>query len=189
MGHTETVRRLLQSGADPNIVGGECGTALLAASTKGYINIVRLLLDNGADVNLANVEARYNPLKWAMFEDKLETFKLLLEKGANVNSSAGAFGTVIVEASFHGKVEFVKLLLEHGADLNANGEYGTALRAARKAHYLDIPGKAVVVQMLLEHGAVDVGPDPQKMANMIKRMIERDEKLLEEWLIKKQPVN
>ncbi|KAK4117923.1 hypothetical protein N657DRAFT_584570, partial [Parathielavia appendiculata] len=44
-------RLLLDNGADVNAQGGQYGTALQAAASKGEMEIVRLLLDNGADVN------------------------------------------------------------------------------------------------------------------------------------------
>ncbi len=50
-GCVETVRLLLDSGADMNAPGGYEGPALLAAAFRGHVECVRLLLDRGADVN------------------------------------------------------------------------------------------------------------------------------------------
>ncbi|KFY05580.1 hypothetical protein V492_08436 [Pseudogymnoascus sp. VKM F-4246] len=50
-GHEQTVRLLLDKGADVNAEGGRYGRALQAASAKGHEQIVRLLLNKGANVN------------------------------------------------------------------------------------------------------------------------------------------
>jgi len=53
--HTEIVKMLLDSRADPNIKNDEDGnTALMDASEKGYYEIVQLLLENGANPNIRN---------------------------------------------------------------------------------------------------------------------------------------
>ena len=44
--------------------------------------------------------------------------KLLLEKGADVNSHGGEYGNALQAASFRGHEAIVKLLLEKGADVN-----------------------------------------------------------------------
>jgi ankyrin repeat protein len=44
-------RELINKGADVNAQGGVYGSALQAASAKGYFEIIELLLEKGADVN------------------------------------------------------------------------------------------------------------------------------------------
>ena len=51
-GHVNIVQFLLAKGADVNLIGGEYGCALQAASAKGHDSIVQLLLAKGAYVNL-----------------------------------------------------------------------------------------------------------------------------------------
>ena len=43
---------LLKKGANINIKGKRFGTALQAASTKGYKEIIEILLEKGADINI-----------------------------------------------------------------------------------------------------------------------------------------
>ncbi|KAL6690574.1 ankyrin repeat-containing domain protein [Trichoderma pleuroticola] len=47
-GQTESIRLLLDRGADVNARGGKCGSALNAAIFRGYWDIVEILLQNGA---------------------------------------------------------------------------------------------------------------------------------------------
>jgi hypothetical protein len=51
LGHLEAVRVLLDAKADPNARAMNGGTALMAASVKGYPEVVRALLAAKADVN------------------------------------------------------------------------------------------------------------------------------------------
>ncbi|CAI8025174.1 Ankyrin repeat domain-containing protein 50 [Geodia barretti] len=48
MGHTETVQRLLEAGANVNHQNKEGSTALLYAGWKGHSEVVKLLLGAGA---------------------------------------------------------------------------------------------------------------------------------------------
>ncbi|KAF7356254.1 hypothetical protein MVEN_00956900 [Mycena venus] len=78
----------------------------------------------------------------------LETVKLLLENGADVNVRGGEYGTALQTASYFGYANIVLLLLAYGADVNAQGgKNGTALYAACKA------GKSEIVKLLIEKGA------------------------------------
>lgn len=51
-GHEDVVLALLDSGANPNTVGGYYGSALQAAAAMGHVIVVRMLLDRGASINL-----------------------------------------------------------------------------------------------------------------------------------------
>ena len=50
-GHINTVRRLLEEGADVNVKDDRGSTALMYASEEGHVETVKLLLEKGADVN------------------------------------------------------------------------------------------------------------------------------------------
>ena len=167
-GLLETVRTLLDMGADVDALGGLLKTALIAASTKGYIKIAQLLLEKGAGVNL---ESWYgNALQAASSRGYTEIVQLLLEKGAEVNFENSSYGTALQAASFLGYTEIVQLLLaggadvdlynpykrtqivrlplEHGPDVNIGGPIdGTALQRASSR------GNTEIVRLLLDYGA------------------------------------
>ncbi|KAF8512192.1 hypothetical protein JB92DRAFT_2676551, partial [Gautieria morchelliformis] len=72
---------LLDSGAEVNAHGGSLGSALQAAASKGYREIVQLLLEWGGDVNA--VGGYYgNALQAAASNCHLEVIRRLLEHGA-----------------------------------------------------------------------------------------------------------
>lgn len=53
-GHTETVRMLLDAGADVNAHGNYHISSLLWASGRGHAEIAKLLIQHGAKVNLGD---------------------------------------------------------------------------------------------------------------------------------------
>lgn len=90
-GHDESIRVLLQAGADVNV---------LAVETNNY-------------------ESAYGwtPLHLAVMNGKASTVKLLLEKGANVNAAdKGGKLTPLHYAAWAGDAELVKILLAGKAD-------------------------------------------------------------------------
>ncbi|GEM_PF-4009809 len=149
-GDQQTVRRLLEKGADVNMkLSSNGGTALMSASENGHTEIVKLLLEKGADVNVKLSASGTTALMLASWHGHTEIVKLLLEKGADVNiklSSNG--GTALMLASESGRTEIVKLLLEKGADVNMklSPSGGTALMSASQN------GHTEIVKLLREKG-------------------------------------
>ncbi|KAI0469193.1 hypothetical protein F4859DRAFT_487298 [Xylaria cf. heliscus] len=81
-----------------------------------------------------------------------KSVKLLLERGADVNSKGGLFSTAPEAASSSKNYDIIDFLIKKGADVNARGgEYGNALQAASHPRHYD------VTKLLPERGAKD-GP-------------------------------
>jgi ankyrin repeat protein len=53
-GTEKTIRNLIGSGSDVNLVGSDGCTALHVAATKGRLDVVRILLELGADTDKEN---------------------------------------------------------------------------------------------------------------------------------------
>jgi len=105
------VRTLLAQGADPHAEQpGE--TALMYAAGVSTAEIVRLLLEQGAGKNKAL------PLIEAACGGDVETARLFLDLGADVNAPDERGWTPLMEAATWGHTEIVRLLLAHGADVN-----------------------------------------------------------------------
>ena len=85
-GHTETVKLLLDKGADVNMKTDNGYTALIEASENGHIEIVKLLLDKGADVN-AKDNCGNTPLILAACGGHSRIVSMLLNNGADVNAT------------------------------------------------------------------------------------------------------
>jgi ankyrin repeat protein len=104
-GHTEIVRELLNTGLKPVHV-------LSKAIPGGYLEVVRLLLDAGADANESGTTI--SPLAGAIANENTAIFKLLIERGANVQSIAQE---CIKIASEDGLESMIQLLKEHGVNI------------------------------------------------------------------------
>ncbi|MCX6778567.1 MAG: ankyrin repeat domain-containing protein [Candidatus Micrarchaeota archaeon] len=141
-GHAQTVKLLLDNGADMNtelVHGG--GTTLHLAAEKGHTQ-----MDKGADVN-AKDNYGATPLKWAAsnaLSRVTETAKLLLERGAEVNDE------VLSSAAFNAHTEIVKLLLDKEAGLNATGKDCDAALLSATSNAFD---NEKMVALLLKRGA------------------------------------
>jgi ankyrin repeat protein len=144
----ESVRILLDAGANVNQLTNYGWSPLLVATQNRYYQLGSYLLDHGADPNLANKGA-WSPLYIAVDNrnieggdypirkpdmDHLDFITKLIDKGANVNwrvTESTWFRTVFTSQWVHedGATAFwraaqssdlavMKLLLEHGADPN-----------------------------------------------------------------------
>jgi ankyrin repeat protein len=139
--------KLIDSGVDVNVQGGDFDTALQAASIAGHEQIVQRLLEGGADVNAFGGHFG-TALQAASNAGHAQIVQRLLEQGAYANMQGGRFSTALMEASSGGHEQIVQRLLEGGANVNAfGGNFGTALQAA------SIAGHEQIVQRLLEGGA------------------------------------
>lgn len=120
-GDGETVRRLL--GDDPDLAReytDEGWTALHLAATP---EIAAMLLDAGADINARNrhkfAGPGNSPLSAAVYQQRNEVIRLLIERGADLNQGDNAGFTPLHLAIANGYVESARMLLEAGANPNA----------------------------------------------------------------------
>jgi ankyrin repeat protein len=111
-----SVRRLLQSGADPNVVNAEGTTALMWAGTRG-LAWVRPLLDRGANPKAADKEG-FTPLMFAAgHSGPPDVLRALLAAGADVNALSRRNWSAVRDAVKAGDPAKLRLLLQHGATL------------------------------------------------------------------------
>ena len=83
-GNLETVKILLEQGADVDLQSNDGNTALIYASRDGNLETVKFLLEQGADINLQSNDG-WTALIMALRFGNLGIMKFLLEQGANVN--------------------------------------------------------------------------------------------------------
>lgn len=107
------VAELLQLNANVNVTDDQQNTPLtITTSTE----VATLLIENGADVNHRNARD-YNALVIAVYGHQTEMVKLLLEAGANPDSTVNSNSdvTVLWMAGKSGNKAISDLLLQHGA--------------------------------------------------------------------------
>ena len=146
-GTPEAITVLLEAGANVNAKESWGGTtALMWAASEQHTAAVKLLLDHGADVNArSNFVAAANgrgfegrtpaapkaeqkveefasgwltPLMFAAREGDLESARLLVNAGANVNAIAGDGKDALGLAIFNGNYDFASFLIDSKSDVN-----------------------------------------------------------------------
>ena len=166
-GDLQTVERLLEYSADVNAAEHERGqTALMWAVAQQHGDVARLLIESDADLHartnvwyqLENTAGNTNPsgnfrmahggstpLLFAARNGDVETARVLVDAGADVQDTeaSGASALVIAAHSAHGPLAIY--LLEQGADPNTAGAGYTALHAAV------LRSQVQLVEALLEH--------------------------------------
>lgn len=105
---------------------------------------MRALLEKGAHVNKGKIGK--TALMCAAQNGHTDIVRLLIEKGADVNTVAAGTGTALMDAAGNGHADIVRILLEKGANVNVNVG-GTALMFAARE------GNADIVRALLKKGA------------------------------------
>ncbi|EER93669.1 hypothetical protein BDA96_01G143800 [Sorghum bicolor] len=126
-GKLDTVRYLLDNGADPNKKDEPGEVPLHCAAKYGHDEVAKLLLSRGANVDMAYFHG--TPLHIAAVHGKADFMKVLLEQHADPNKISEALGTPLVatlNAASDGLPESialkcVKLLVEARADVNFVG--------------------------------------------------------------------
>ncbi|THX36906.1 hypothetical protein D6D10_06297 [Aureobasidium pullulans] len=150
-GHLELVKLLLANGADHNAAGGSSGSALSNACLSGNTALVNLLLDRGVDPNA--MDSLYGSALQRLCATasyiNLEIVRLLLDRGADVDTRGGKFRAALCDAALYDNVEVVRMLLQRGADPNLRDKrFGGALQAACYFRH----GNFNLVQLLLDNG-------------------------------------
>jgi len=133
------------------ILDGTCGeltirTPLTIVADLGFIKCARVLLDNKATTEVV-CGSDWPPLRYAITRENMELIKLLLDAGADPNTSHGGEPLITTEA-IEGKLDVIKLLVEHGAKVDAvNSQGATAMHCAAEKGFTEM------ITYLLDHGA------------------------------------
>ncbi len=122
---TATLKKLLDYGANPNVVDSSGDTALAIAARKNNIGCLKLLIDHGATPNSRDKEGR-TPLHYASRSQQVpQMAQILIDHGADVHARDKNYDTPLHYAArsmYCTKV--VKILVDHGADINAQSVSG-----------------------------------------------------------------
>lgn len=112
--HTFICKKLLEKGADPNIIDDNGISPLHQVSALGNIAIFEWLIKYGADINSNTNHGA--PLHSAVAWDQLHIVKRLLDLSALVNIRNKDGNTPLHYAYLYQYDHIIQLLLQHGAD-------------------------------------------------------------------------
>jgi len=158
------LRQLLGDGHKAD-EGGDSWTALIWASRSGSIEAINVLLDSGADVNLPGSTGDdwdATPLQHAILQRQPAAVRLLLDRGADPNRSAGPGSLPPLHlAAGDTDPAILKLLLAHGADPTVEDQNGaTPLSRAVAAGTLNGPDRPMFGGCRVETVRALVAHDP-----------------------------
>jgi ankyrin repeat protein len=129
-GHADVVEVLLNKGSDPKLTDKYGGTAMHRAAFQGRDEVIKVLLAHGVDVNLKSGGPGFpvglngeTPLIEAA-SGHVETVRLLIDRGADVNARNAMGQTALIRAAMNGESEVILSLLQHGADPSIRDSQG-----------------------------------------------------------------
>jgi ankyrin repeat protein len=168
----ETVQRLLDAGADPDIANVYGITPLFLAIENRSAAMVNKLLKGGADPNSATWSGETLLMATARM-GFMEAMQMHLDNGVDVNAQDPRRGqTALMWSISYGYPQAARLLIEHGADVNARtirlkedftplvleGYMGTTIHTVPMGGYTPLlfaakMGDIETAELLLEKGA------------------------------------
>lgn len=197
------VEDAIAQGADVNAKDSNGLMPLHWAAPDGYVNIVRALLSAGAKVD-AKTKEGWTALHMVCFihmkilkvsttsevseneerivvldivaDRHIETIKMLVTAGADVNAKTNDGATPLRLAAFHGCADIIEVLLATGADINVRDDEGwTPLHEVACGGYTEIvrtlitAGADKTIKDIDGRNAYDVGYDlPRDVRALLK---------------------
>ncbi|CAD8079248.1 unnamed protein product [Paramecium primaurelia] len=150
----DCLKYLLENGIDAREGDRQKNTPLMLAAQYGRTHNVELLVSN----NISGKNKEGNAaIHLACFGGHLETVKILLQNGAQINQPGQFRMTPLIIASAYGHYDLVKYLIDQGAKVISKDKYGrtSCAMAARN-------GNVKILSLLLYHGAEYNMPDSSK---------------------------
>ncbi len=146
LGDVESVRLLLDAGADPDLKAAGY-TPLVLAALRGHARIVALLLKAGADPDRKAGDGN-TPLTAAAGMDRVDCLRALLAARPDITLFNREGRTALSIAAMEGFEEAVRVMLEAGVDPNVlDRSGGTALTST------SLGDTARIEKLLVSHGA------------------------------------
>lgn len=159
MGHLDTVKLLLNNGADMNAIcdksiksrtieySGRDIHAIDLAAENGHNDLIEFFIKKGVKIDRIDNHGN-TPLLLAANNGHAKTVELLIKKGLKVNWQNHLLDTPLHKAVKNGHNEVIKILLKNGASVKLKDDCGrTPLFVAAQN------GQAKTIDILLKHRA------------------------------------
>jgi ankyrin repeat protein len=155
-GDKEIAQLLLAHGAKLETIGHRGRTPLHQAAARNRNDIVEWLCSKSVKINAVDLDGQ-TPLLIAISQtggteyynrNSLETIRILLRYGAEVNYRDKEKQTLLIIAVRTRREDLVNVFLEHGADINAKDKYGKT-----SLHWAVSLKNKEMVELLVSRGA------------------------------------
>lgn len=140
----ESIRFLIDNGANVNFRGKSSESALIKAVLKENVRLVELLIASGAEINYRNDEDR-TAYSYAAQSGNKNLKGILIKAGADVNIGVQEYRNrygenAFFQAAADGRTDVVEAMLACGTDVNMANEAGkmTALMRATEDSTIDV---------------------------------------------------
>lgn len=145
-GQDETVKTLIEDGADLHTTNVRGQTPLHLASMTDNIDVVRTLLDGGAAIDVMEPAENIRPLHNCAINGCNQVCEFLLRHGADMDARTRQGDTALHLAAKHNNADLVSLLLGFHADYTLQNEDGlTAEQIASDRGY------SRIVEIIQQH--------------------------------------
>ncbi len=122
-GDIDTLRMLINSGADLNLQGDGGLTALMMVAYLGHNDIIQMLITAGANLNLQEDNGN-TALMMAITAGHNDIVQMLIDAGADLNLQDINGSTALMYAKYYGHMNVVETLTQAGADLTIRNNQG-----------------------------------------------------------------
>ncbi len=145
------VSYFLEKGAAVDATTSGGATALILAVQNNNTAVVEYLIAAGADVNHQD-DSQYQlrPIHWAARKGYLDSLKLLLDAGVDIDSVEGTKSSAIFWAAYQGHEAVVEHLLSAGADLTLRDNVGETV-----LYWAKYQGEDEIAQMIIDAGGTE----------------------------------
>lgn len=174
-GNQKTIELLINGGGDVNALSNEKRTPLHNCGITGNVKAAAALIQAGAQVAGKDVEG-CTPLMHAVMKNHAEMVKLLLDNGADPDSTVHTDSTVLYPlyvAAMYGFDEVIRILIDKGANVafKVDGDHSPLDAAKHNGH--EAAAKLIAAALKLQRAADKAAKGPVKeIAALWKKIVQ-----------------
>ncbi|MDQ7815473.1 MAG: ankyrin repeat domain-containing protein [Melioribacteraceae bacterium] len=177
-GNVETIKTLIDLGADINTKDNSGWSPIQLAAWRPYKDVVNILLEAGADLEISRDEGKRlfgNAVSFGLEN----LFEKMISLGFSIDINNSDTKALILSAAGGGSKKITEFLISKGFDLNYKNRYGWA-----PVHLAAEQGHKEIISLLLQNGAdinirnmlgqsaynIAVERDDPELANFLKSL-------------------